>query len=219
MWLTKAVPSGLVSSSAVHRRAAVRPSAPTKLSARASKSIRAILTDRDLNRSIGPRYWVVCEPGETRQSRPCPAYCPFVERRRRPRNRVWRLAARRRNALARAMRRVQLQGGARGPYARRTLCTLSVRPGAPTPQMGPYHRSRTLGGGLRPSSEPPPRTGLRRRSRRSNSVHHVAGAFLRQTLACPHPVPRPLRGRGYRIASLSLGEGEGRGEGGAWVHT
>src|SRR6266849_6670141 len=50
----------------------------------------------------------------------------------------------RRNALARAMRRVQLQGGARGPHARRTLCTLSVRPRAPTPQMGPYHRSRTL---------------------------------------------------------------------------
>src|SRR5438094_8640099 len=45
------------------------------------------------------------------------------------------------NALARAMRRVQLQGGARGPHARRTLCTLSVRPRAPTPQMGPYHRS------------------------------------------------------------------------------
>src|SRR6266849_4300179 len=40
---------------------------------------------------------------------------------------------------ARAMRRVQLQGGARGPHARRTLCTLSVRPRAPTKQMGPYH--------------------------------------------------------------------------------
>src|SRR5207247_6239306 len=39
------------------------------------------------------------------------------------------------------MRRVQLQGGARGPHARRTLCTLSVRPRAPTKQMGPYHRS------------------------------------------------------------------------------
>ncbi len=52
------------------------------------------------------------------------------------------LGACRRNALARAMRRVQLQGGARGPHARRTLCTLSVRPRAPTPQMGPYHRSR-----------------------------------------------------------------------------
>src|SRR5207247_7467557 len=37
------------------------------------------------------------------------------------------LRARRRNALARAMRRVQLQGGARGPHARRTPCTLRVR--------------------------------------------------------------------------------------------
>src|SRR5437867_7850897 len=54
-----------------------------------------------------------------------------------------RLGACRRNALDRAMRRVQLQGGARRPHARRTLCTLSVRPRAPTPQMGPYHRSRT----------------------------------------------------------------------------
>src|SRR5206468_12472675 len=51
------------------------------------------------------------------------------------------LGACRRNALARAMRRVQRQGGARGPHARRTPCTLSVRPRAPTPQMGPYHRS------------------------------------------------------------------------------
>src|SRR2546426_6708241 len=42
------------------------------------------------------------------------------------------------------MRRVQLQGGARRPHARRTPCTLSVRPRAPTPQMGPYHRSSLL---------------------------------------------------------------------------
>src|SRR5437867_10488589 len=39
------------------------------------------------------------------------------------------------------MRRVQLQGGARGPHARRTPCTLSVRPRAPTKQMGPSPRS------------------------------------------------------------------------------
>ena len=50
------------------------------------------------------------------------------------------LGARRRNP-ARAMRRVQLRGGARWPHARRTLCTLSVRSRAPTTQMGPYHRS------------------------------------------------------------------------------
>src|SRR5437899_2748562 len=42
----------------------------------------------------------------------------------------------------RAMRRAQLQGGARRRHARRTLCTSSVQPRAPTPQMGPYHRSR-----------------------------------------------------------------------------
>src|SRR5438045_4063130 len=42
------------------------------------------------------------------------------------------------------MRRVQLRGGARRPHARRTLCTLSVRPRAPTKQMGPY---RGPGGG------------------------------------------------------------------------
>src|SRR5439155_3032357 len=53
-----------------------------------------------------------------------------------------------------------------------TLCTLSVRPRAPTPQMGPYHRSRKLGGGLRPPSDPPTRNRLRRRSRRSNRNVH-----------------------------------------------
>src|SRR2546428_9085317 len=47
--------------------------------------------------------------------------------------------------LARAVRRVQLQGGARGPHARRTSCTLSVRPRAPTKQMGPYHCSSGTG--------------------------------------------------------------------------
>src|SRR5882724_9352079 len=47
--------------------------------------------------------------------------------------------------LARAMRRVQLQGGARELHARRTSCTLSVQPrAAPPTQMGPYHRSRGL---------------------------------------------------------------------------
>src|SRR5437899_3519352 len=46
------------------------------------------------------------------------------------------LGACRRNARARAMRRVQMRGGARGPHARRTPCTSSVRPRAPTKQMG-----------------------------------------------------------------------------------
>src|SRR5437867_1723010 len=35
-----------------------------------------------------------------------------------------------------------MRGGARRPHARRTPCTLSVRPRAPTKQMGPYRRSR-----------------------------------------------------------------------------
>src|SRR5207249_2164557 len=52
------------------------------------------------------------------------------------------LGACRGNARARAMRRVQRRGGARGPHARRTPCTLSVRPRAPTKPMGPSHRSR-----------------------------------------------------------------------------
>src|SRR5437867_1788564 len=64
------------------------------------------------------------------------------------------------------MRRVQLQGGAREPHARRTLCTLSVRPRAPTKQMGPYHRSRKLGGGLCPPSEPSPQDAVRAAGRR-----------------------------------------------------
>ena len=51
-----------------------------------------------------------------------------------------RLGACRRNP-ARAMRRVQLRGGARRQPARRTFCTLSRLPRAPTKQMGPYHRS------------------------------------------------------------------------------
>ena len=50
------------------------------------------------------------------------------------------LGACRRNP-ARAMRRVQLRGGARRQPARRTFCTLSRLSRAPTKQMGPYHRS------------------------------------------------------------------------------
>src|SRR5881628_194693 len=87
------------------------------------------------------------------------------EGRRRPPPSV--LGACRRNGLARAMRRVQLQGGARGPHARRTPCTLSVRPRAPTPP--------TLGGGLRPPSDTSPQDSLRRQSRRSEVEHcHAA---------------------------------------------
>src|SRR5262247_3925567 len=41
-----------------------------------------------------------------------------------------------------------MRGGARRPRARRTLCTSSVRPRAPTKQMGPFQRPER-GGGLR----------------------------------------------------------------------
>src|SRR5262245_50319768 len=36
----------------------------------------------------------------------------------------------------RMLKKVQMRGGARRPHARRTVCTLSVRPRAPTKQMG-----------------------------------------------------------------------------------
>src|SRR5437867_8693015 len=68
----------------------------------------------------------------------------------------------------------------------------------------------SLGGGLRPPSEPPPRTqcepqdgrglgparprrasrSLRRQSRRSNSVHHVARRVLDRPLAAEHRLQR-----------------------------
>jgi phosphoribosylformylglycinamidine cyclo-ligase len=38
------------------------------------------------------------------------------------------------------MKKAQMQDGARGPHARRTPCTLSVRPRAPTPQMGLFQQ-------------------------------------------------------------------------------
>src|SRR5207249_7210251 len=51
------------------------------------------------------------------------------------------LGASGRNALARAVRRVQLQGGARGPHARRTLCTFRSEGGfAPLPKPPPRIR-------------------------------------------------------------------------------
>src|SRR5919106_443863 len=43
----------------------------------------------------------------------------------------------------RMRRRVQMRGGARRPRARRTACTLSARPRAPTKQMGPYPQPAT----------------------------------------------------------------------------
>src|SRR5215831_16408118 len=40
----------------------------------------------------------------------------------------------------RVLKRVQMRGGARRPHARRTFCTSSVRPRAPTKQMGPFQQ-------------------------------------------------------------------------------
>src|SRR6266542_3997631 len=59
------------------------------------------------------------------------------------------------------MRRVQLQGGARRPHARRTSCTLSRA----------AEGANFLGGGLRPPSETSPQDSLRRQSRRSKVEH------------------------------------------------
>src|SRR5262245_40549817 len=75
------------------------------------------------------------------------------------------------------MRRVQLQGGARGPHARRTSCTLSVRPREPTKQMGPSHRSRAG------------------TSQRPQEVQHVLLLALREAV---EPLDHPVRLR--RIA-------------------
>ena len=44
----------------------------------------------------------------------------------------------------RLARRVQMRGGAGRQHARRTLCTLSVLPTAPTKQLGPYRRPAPL---------------------------------------------------------------------------
>jgi len=42
--------------------------------------------------------------------------------------------------ISRLLKRVQMRGGARRSHARRTPCTLSVRPRAPTKQMGPFQQ-------------------------------------------------------------------------------
>ena len=79
------------------------------------------------------------------------------------------LGARRRNP-ARAMRMVQVRGGARRPHARRSLSTLSVRPRAPTKQMGRYHRSSASSRRARgPCPRSSGRRGIRWRARRSGS--------------------------------------------------
>src|SRR5712692_5055355 len=42
--------------------------------------------------------------------------------------------------LLRLLKKVQMRGGARRLHAKRTLCTLSVRPRAPTKQMGLFQQ-------------------------------------------------------------------------------
>src|SRR5438552_12372735 len=72
-----------------------------------------------------------------------------------------------------------------------------------------------LGGGPRPPSEGLPRTGLRRRSRRANSVHHFARGFSDTPLeggAPPHPA---LSRSGARSGRGTLSpEGGGQGDAG-----
>src|SRR5712691_338695 len=57
------------------------------------------------------------------------------------------LANSRRSSTGTAGRREgsRCEAAPEGPHARRTLCTLSVRPRAPTKQMGPYRRPALLG--------------------------------------------------------------------------
>ena len=93
-----------------------------------------------------------------------------------------------RRSPARAMRRVQLRGGARRQPARRTFCTLSRLPRAPTKQMGPYRRSSVAGGVTLPVLTPGarrgsvrsrgprrPRPGLRLRRRAPRARGRCAG--------------------------------------------
>ena len=79
------------------------------------------------------------------------------------------LGYRRRNALARAMRRVQLQGGAREPHARRTLCTFDSEGGfAPLPKPPPRNRCAGKAGARKwntPTSAGEQRIGNRRAQR------------------------------------------------------
>src|SRR6266542_234555 len=48
-------------------------------------------------------------------------------------------------SLHRLLKKVQMRGGARRPHARRTLCTLSVRPRAPTKQMAFFRSLSGMG--------------------------------------------------------------------------
>src|SRR5207249_2858315 len=62
-------------------------------------------------------------------------------------------------SVTRATRRVELRGGARRLHARRTSCTLSVRPRAPTKQMGPSRRPRCYARSEQRAKPPPGQPG------------------------------------------------------------
>src|SRR6266511_3195706 len=115
-----------------------------------------------------------------------------MSRRERISSRSWGLnpailCARRRNGLPRAMRRVQLQGGARWAHARRTLCT--------------FHSE----GGFAPLPKPPPQDSLRRQSRRSKAEHFHVGT--RATDEDSHGPALKFRfERGLRPRNRVLGE-------------
>src|SRR5712692_2321612 len=110
----------------------------------------------------------------------------------------------RRNALARAMRRVQLQGGARGPHARRTLCTLSVRPRAPTPQTfgrGASPPFRYLPPGFVAPAKPALESGTLPRGRQvtdQRSHRRAIGAPVRARASPAQPIPGGGFGGGRR---------------------
>src|SRR5206468_6663415 len=102
------------------------------------------------------------------------------------------LGACRRNALARAMRRVQLQGGARGPHARRTPCT--------------FHSE----GGFAPLPNLPPQESLRRQSRRSKAEHFHVGRRATNEDSHGPAIGGPLRARVSPALRTGGGLGGGR---------
>ena len=106
-----------------------------------------------------------------------------------------------RSKPARAMRRVQLRGGARRLHARRSRSTLSVQPRAPTKQMGPYPRSSAARSRVRrwPRAGTRARRGCavpRCRTPRSSSLTCASRCSLRgraMPRARPSAITQPIR--------------------------
>src|SRR5881296_543380 len=123
------------------------------------------------------------------------------------------LAACRRKPLARAMRRVQLQGGARGPHARRTPCTFHSEGGfAPLPNPPP--RIRCAGkAGARKWNTPTWQAGNRseiappsdRRSASSAGFARATDSWGRPRRGPPRPPPIERR-RWALIIALQIPE-------------